>query len=68
MMEKNREPFWKDAENAKVWRKEQSRDDTMPLRKDVGIKNSLPMQLLPTRGLTGLSVNRLSGNKMQSSS
>jgi hypothetical protein len=26
-------------------RKEQSRDDTMPLLKDEGIKNSLPMQL-----------------------
>lgn len=25
--------------------KEQSRDDTMPLLKDEGIKNSLPMQL-----------------------
>jgi hypothetical protein len=29
----------------KILRKEQSRDDTMPLLKDEGIKNSLPMQL-----------------------
>jgi hypothetical protein len=29
----------------KVLRKEHSQDDTMPLLKDKGIKNSLPMQL-----------------------
>ena len=39
----------------------------MPLYKDVGIKNSLPMQLLPTRGVTGLSANRLSEYQVQSS-
>jgi hypothetical protein len=36
--------------------------------KGLGIKNSLPMQLLPTRGLTGLSANRLPEYKVQSSS
>jgi hypothetical protein len=36
--------------------------------KRLGIKNSLPMQQLPTRGLTELSANRLSEHKVQSSS
>jgi hypothetical protein len=63
MMRQNWRPeifLGKDAANAKVLRKEQRRDDTMPLCKDLGIKNSLLMQLLSTRGLTGKSANRLS--------
>jgi hypothetical protein len=37
--------MWKYAAMQNILRKEQSRDDTMPLLKDEGIKNNLPMQL-----------------------
>jgi hypothetical protein len=66
MMKKNRKPILEMPKMQKS--EERSRvDDTMPLCKDVGIKNSLPMQLLPTRGVAGRSANRPSGYKLQSS-